>query len=55
VVYILGTDKDPQDLARQRRGFEEAGCLVAPTAARAALAAAAIAGRQPPIVAGDLS
>jgi FdrA protein len=52
VVYVLGTDKDPQDLAGQRRTFEEAGCLVAPTAARAALAAAAIAGRRPPIVAG---
>jgi FdrA protein len=55
VVYVLGTDNDPQDLARQRRAFEEAGCLVAPTAARAALAAAAIAGRRPPIVAEDLS
>ena len=55
VVYVLGTDKDPQDLSRQRRAFDEAGCLVAPTAARAALAAAAIAGRQPPIVVGALS
>ena len=55
VVYVLGTDKDPQDLARQRREFEEAGCLVAPTGARAALAAAAIAGRRPPIVGADLS
>jgi FdrA protein len=53
VVYVLGTDKDPQGLARQRRAFEEAGCLVAPTAARAALAAAAIAGRQPQIVVTD--
>ena len=40
VVYVLGTEKDPQRLTRQRRAFEEAGCLVAPTAARAALAAA---------------
>jgi FdrA protein len=55
VVYILGTDKDPQGLARQRRAFEEAGCLVAPTAARAALAAAGIAGRRPQIAAAELS
>ena len=55
VVYVLGTDGDPQGLAPQRRAFEEAGCLVAPTAARAALGAAAIAGRQPQIVVADLS
>jgi FdrA protein len=55
VVYVLGTDKDPQGLERQRRAFEEAGCLVAPTAARAALAAAGIAGRQPQIVVTDLA
>ncbi len=55
VVYVLGTDNDPQGLARQRRAFEDAACLVAPTAARAALAAAAIAGRQPQIVGTDLS
>jgi FdrA protein len=55
VAYVLGTDKDPQGVARQRRAFEEAGCLVAPTAARAALAAAAIALRRPQIVEADLS
>jgi FdrA protein len=55
VAYVLGTDKDQQGLARQRRAFEEAGCLVAPTAARAALAAAAIALRRPQIVEADLS
>jgi FdrA protein len=55
VVYVLGTDKDPQGLARQRGAFDEAGCLVAPTAARAALAAAAIARRRPEIVEADLS
>jgi FdrA protein len=54
VVYVLGTDADPQGLARQRRAFREAGCLVAPTAARAALAAAAIAQRRPEIVEADL-
>lgn len=55
VVYVLGTDKDPQGFARQRGAFEEAGCLVAPTAARAALAAAAIARRRPEIVEADPS
>jgi len=50
VVYVLGTQGDPQGLARQREGFQQVGCLVAPTAARAALAAAAIALRQPELV-----
>ena len=54
VVYVLGTDKDPQGLARQRRAFQQAGCLVAPTAARAALGAAAIARRRPEIVEAEL-
>jgi FdrA protein len=44
-VYLLGTDGDPQDLSRQRAAFREAGAVVAPTGARAALAAAAIARR----------
>lgn len=50
VAYVLGTDNDPQDYARQRRILEDAGCLVTDTAARAALAAAAIAGRRPDLV-----
>ena len=50
VVYVLGTDRDPQGLDRQRAAFREAGCLVAPTGARAALAAAAIALRRPELV-----
>jgi FdrA protein len=54
VVYVLGTDKDPQGLDRQRKAFLSAGCLVAPTAARAALAAAAITRRRPDIVEADL-
>jgi FdrA protein len=54
VVYVLGTKEDPQGLARQRQAFEHGGCLVAPTAARAALAAAAIAQRRPEIVEADL-
>ncbi|HLM64687.1 MAG TPA: hypothetical protein VK306_10350 [Acidimicrobiales bacterium] len=55
VVYVLGTDKDPQGFDRQAEAFRHAGCLVAPTGARAALAAAAIARRQPEIVEADLT
>lgn len=47
VVYVLGTDADPQHLGRQRAAFVEAGCLVTATAARAPLAAAALARRLP--------
>lgn len=47
VVYLLGTDQDPQGYDRQRAAFERAGCLVTPTAARASLAAAALACRNP--------
>jgi FdrA protein len=54
VVYVLGTDKDPQGLERQQEAFRRAGCLVAPTAARAALAAAAISLRRPEIVETEL-
>ncbi|WP_300019377.1 protein FdrA [Pseudonocardia sp.] len=50
VVYVLGSDQDPQGLEAQRRTFAEAGCVVTATAARAALAAAAIAARDPEIV-----
>jgi FdrA protein len=52
VAYVLGTDTDPQGLAGQRAALEEAGCIVAPTAARAALAAAAICARDPAMVRG---
>ncbi|MCE0764278.1 protein FdrA [Pseudonocardia kujensis] len=47
VVYVLGTDRDPQGLDRQRRAFADAGCVVTETAARASLAAAALALRDP--------
>ena len=47
VTYLLGTDQDPQGYQRQRAEFERAGCLVTPTAARASLAAAALATRNP--------
>ena len=50
VVYLLGTEGDPQGFDRQRSRFAEAGAIVAPTGARAALAAAALARRDPAIV-----
>jgi FdrA protein len=50
VAYVLGTDQDPQGYARQRATLKEAGCTVAATNARASLAAAAIALRQPELV-----
>jgi FdrA protein len=49
VAYLLGTDIDPQDVVRQRQILEDAGCIVAPTNARAAMMAAAIASRNPSI------
>lgn len=52
VAYVLGTDLDPQGLDGQRRRFAEAGCLLAPTGARSALMAAAIAARRPGLVEG---
>jgi len=55
VAYVLGTDADPQGLARQRAALAEAGCIVPPTAGRAALAAAALAARRPELVAEPLS
>jgi FdrA protein len=50
VAYVLGTEADPQGLAAQQATLAEAGCLIAPTAARAALAAAAIVTRRPELV-----
>lgn len=47
VVHVLGTDSDPQGYEEQRRAFTDAGCLVTRTAARASLAAAALAAREP--------
>jgi len=47
VAYVLGTDHDPQGFAGQVARMEAAGCLVTATAARASLAAAAIALRRP--------
>jgi len=47
VAYVLGTEEDPQVRSRQCRALEGAGCILAPTAARAALMAAAVATRRP--------
>jgi FdrA protein len=55
VAYVLGTDGDPQGLAGQRATLEAAGCIVPPTAGRAALAAAALAARRPTLVEEPLS
>jgi FdrA protein len=49
VAYVLGTEADPQVRSKQCAALEEAGCLLAPTATRAALLAAAIAARNPTI------
>ncbi|NMI01340.1 protein FdrA [Pseudonocardia sp. K10HN5] len=54
ITYVLGTEQDPQGYERQRRAFEEAGCLVTETAARASLAAAALATRNPALAATAL-
>jgi FdrA protein len=51
---VLGTDGDPQDRAKQRRVFEEAGCIVTETAAQASLVAAALATRKPELAVGAL-
>jgi FdrA protein len=49
VAYVLGTDADPQGLAGQRGQLAEAGCLLAPTGARAALMAAAVSRGRPAV------
>ncbi|HXF73811.1 MAG TPA: protein FdrA, partial [Actinomycetota bacterium] len=49
VAHVVGTDRDPQGLEAQERALEDAGCILAPTNARAALLAAAIALRRPGI------
>ncbi|HEX2052181.1 MAG TPA: hypothetical protein VHJ78_00460 [Actinomycetota bacterium] len=54
VAYVLGTDQDPQGFARQKARLQESGCVVAETNARACLAAAAIARREPDLVSRTL-
>lgn len=51
ITYCLGTEADPQVLSTQRATLRSAGCIVTETAARAALAAAALALRDPSVVA----
>ena len=50
VAYVLGTDGDPQGFHAQRERLATAGCVLAPTGARSALIAAAIATRRPELV-----
>lgn len=50
VAYVLGTTEDPQSSEDQSRALADVGCILAPTGARAALFAAAIAGRDPKLV-----
>lgn len=54
VAYVLGTNLDPQGFDRQQETLRVAGCLVTETAARAALAACAVALRDPALVATEL-
>ncbi len=54
VAYVLGTDLDPQGFAGQQKILRDLGCIVTETAARAALAAAAIVNRDPALVHDDL-
>jgi len=54
VAYVLGTEGDPQGFQAQRRILSEAGCIVPETAARGALAAAAIVNRDPALVHAEL-
>ncbi|HVL04462.1 MAG TPA: hypothetical protein VM388_00620 [Acidimicrobiales bacterium] len=52
VAYVLGTEGDPQGFDAQRAKLREVGCIVTETAARASMAAAAIALREPARVTG---
>jgi FdrA protein len=55
VVYVLGTEHDPQGFEKQRRAFEHVGCIVTETAARAALAACALVLRDASIANHELT
>jgi FdrA protein len=54
VAYVLGTDRDPQGFAAQQAILRNVGCVVTETAARAALAGAAVVLRDPALVYADL-
>jgi FdrA protein len=55
IAYVLGTERDPQSFHQQQAVLVAAGCIVPDTAARAALAAAAVVNRDPALVYDDLS
>lgn len=55
VVYVLGTEHDPQSFEKQRKAFEHVGCIVTETAARAALAACALVLRDASIANHELT
>ena len=55
IVYVLGTESDPQEFESQRKIFRQAGCIVTETAARAAIAAAALVTRDTSIVNAEFS
>ncbi len=50
VAYVLGTDLDPQGFSSQQQKLRDVGCIVTETAARGALAAAAVVNRDPALV-----
>jgi FdrA protein len=50
VAYVMGSEADPQGYATQRDRLVASGCIVTETAARAALAAAAIATNNPSLI-----
>lgn len=54
VAYVLGTENDPQDFVNQRLILSRAGCVIPETAARGALAAAAIVNRDPALIHEEL-
>lgn len=54
VTYVLGTDGDPQHYQAQVDVLTAVGCIVTETAARAALASAAIAARKPGVASVSL-
>jgi len=54
VAYVLGTHLDPQGFEQQQQTLRAAGCIVTETAARAALAACAVALRDPALVDAEL-
>ncbi len=46
VIHICGVEKDQQNLEKQAQAFHDAGCLIFPSNAEAAFAAAYLAGAE---------